>query len=109
MANIDLVTFLSMLSAVLAIPPSIYLLSVLIKKNGVVPDHEKGLNRILTFLFLGIGTAALVNASISLLALIGLKGTLTGVATIRTLFVNTFFTFISWSLFSIHQDIKRRK
>lgn len=108
MEVLKFMTVLSVLLAILAIPPSISLLRAVWDERRLVPKSESKLNKVLTALFLGVGIFALINGGISLLNLLNVTG-LHKLAVARTLLVNAFFSFFSWALFIVHRDGKDTK
>lgn len=104
----EAMTVLSVLLALLAVPPSVSLLRTVLDESKVVPENETKLNRVLTTLFVGVGIFAVINASISFLNLLDVSG-IHKIAVARTLLVNAFFSFFSWSLYLVHKDGKDTK
>lgn len=100
---------LNIILALLAVPPAIALATVAIAEGKIVGKKESLLSKKLTRLFLGVAVGAILNATISLLAITDNGITAHGASPYRSVLLNAFFTYVSWSLYSFHRSLLRRR
>ena len=104
-----LLQIVNVLISGLAIPPSFFLLQVILKEKGEIAPEKRALNKALTALFFGVGAGALINFILSLLVVLG-DGALTHSASpFRTLLINLLFSVASWSIYFVHLRTKETK
>ena len=94
--------------ALLAIYPSLRLITVVIKdREVVIKPKQKEINKIMTYCFIGVALGALINAFISINSIIGNSLVSHEVSPFRSLFTNFFFFGISWLLYTFQKNIKK--
>lgn len=104
----EILQIINSLLALLAVYPSLKLIETVIKERKiVVKPKQKEINKILTYLFVGISLGALINALISINSLIGDTSIAHELSPFRSLFINSFFFIISWLLYTFQKDIKK--
>jgi hypothetical protein len=94
--------------ALLAIPPSFLLLKVVLKERYKISKKQDNLNKILAWLFLGIAIGSIINASISITYIIGVRSLSHIISPYRSLFLNMFFSCVSWILYLYQKSIGKR-
>ena len=97
----ELYFVLNIVFAFLAIPPAVYLIGALIKERYLIKTGQKLLNDTLSFLFAGLSIGALINASLAFMSLAGNGNISHGLSPIRSVYINVFFTIVSWLLFYV--------
>lgn len=104
----EILQIINSLLALLAVYPSLKLIETVIKERKiVVKPKQKEINKILTYLFVGISLGALINALISINSIIGNNYVSHELSPFRSLFINSFFFIISWLLYTFQKDIKK--
>lgn len=104
----EILQIINSLLALLAVYPSLKLIETVIKERKiVVKPKQKEINKILTYLFVGISLGALINALISINSIIGNNYVAHELSPFRSLFINSFFFVISWLLYTFQKDIKK--
>ena len=104
----NILQILNSLLALLAIYPSLRLITVVIKdREVVIKPKQKQLNRIMTYCFIGVALGALINAFISINTLTGNSLISHEASPFRSLFNNFFFFGISWLLYTFQKNIKK--
>jgi len=99
----DLLNLTNLALAFLAVPPAIYLTKILIEERKVIKREATPMNKILTMLVSGVAIGSLINALLSLLSLTGNGAVAHSLSPIRSVLVNAFFTFISWSFYLVYR------
>jgi ABC-type Fe3+-siderophore transport system permease subunit len=112
----ELVQLINTIVAVASIPPSLILLTVVLKERKIVDVGKRNLSKALTLLFSGIALSALINAILSLTTLLSKFDVLNinnryihTVAPYRSLFINLFFLLSSWFIYLSRCEYKNGK
>lgn len=104
----EILQIINSLLALLAVYPSLKLIETVVKERKiVVKPKQREINKILTYLFMGISLGALINALISINSIIGNSAIAHELSPFRSLFINLFFFVISWLLYTFQKDIKK--
>lgn len=90
--------------AVLAIPPSVYLVRVLLKEAKIVEPKQGLLNKVLVALFIGFSVLAVANSLVSFLSLIDFGRVAHNLSPFRATIINGFFVLIAHALVRVHKQ-----
>jgi hypothetical protein len=91
--------------ALLAIPPSFYLILNLWKERLIIVPERVKLNRVLIGLFCGIAVGSFLNAVLSVITLCGGGKLAHEVSPYRSMFINSFFLVITWMIYYVSKEI----
>jgi len=105
----EIIQIINTIVALISVPPSIVLLMIVAKEKRVIPVKQRKVNKALTVLFAGISLSAIVNATLSLIALVGNGLAAHQMSPYSRLFVNAFFLVTSWFIYLTHIDIRKQK
>lgn len=103
MNNIDLIQIANLIAAFFAVPPSLFLIKIVMKEREITSKKESKLNFILLLLFSGVALGALLNAFIALLSLSGYGSMGHSIAPFRSLTLDMFFAFVAWGFYGFYQ------
>lgn len=93
--------------ALIAVPPSILLIYVLLREKKVIEPKQSLLNKLLILLFGGIAVGAMVNTSLALLSVNGFGRYAHVLSPYRSCLLNTLFVFVSWGLYLFHRHVTK--
>ena len=105
----DILNITNIFVAIIAVPPSLTLLFVVSREVREVSLEQRRINKALSTLFAGISLAALINAGIALTSILGWGFFAHSASPYRSLFINIFFSVISWFIYFSHIGIKKFK
>lgn len=106
MESREIIQIINTIIALISVPPSIILLIEVVREKKLIPIKQRRINKALTLLFGGISFSAIINATLSLIALSGSKVAAHDMSPYRSLFINTFFLVTSWLIYIAHKEIK---
>lgn len=102
------IRFLNIFLALVSIPPSLYILKVLVAERKIIDTAQDKLNTLLVFLFGGVVIGALLNAFISMLAVTGHNGHASELSIYRSIYTSAFFSLVTWGIYLFQKSVRRK-
>lgn len=104
----ELIRHINIILSLMAIPPALYTLRILILEKKIIDTDQKKLNTLLVTLFGGVVLGAIANAVISLLSINGFKDIAGNLSIYRSIYTSSFFFIVTWSIFFFQKSVSKK-